>query len=102
MELDLITFGVIRDAGELVLSTGGLLGLTGLIGKLLSDVMRDKVLPFVAMFLGVGIAVTFQLAHGDPVSVFGILFGIVFGGSVSGLYAVTKDIKKTPNVVVNE
>jgi hypothetical protein len=93
MELDLITFGVLRDAGELLLATGGILGLTAMLGKVIPDDLRDKILPFAALGLGVLLSISFQLSHSDPVTVQGILFGIVFGGSVTGLYTVTKEIR---------
>jgi len=102
MDLDLITFGVFESVAEILLATGTILGLTALLGKLIPENIRDKVLPPSACFMGVLLAVSSQLSHGDMVTVTGIMVGIVFGGSVTGLYSVAKDLKQTPNVVVNK
>lgn len=100
MELDLATFGVFKDAAEVLLATGTILGMTALIGKALPDTLRDRVLPGIACLLGIGIALAFQMQHGEPVTIIGAMVGVVFGGSVTGLYAVAKNMKQTPQVVV--
>lgn len=94
MELDIITYGVFKTLGEVGLATGTILGLTGLAGKLVPEKRRDTVLPVLACILGVGIAYAFQISHGDAVSLVGGMVGVVFGGAVTGLYSVAKDIKK--------
>ena len=94
MELNLITFGVLQNLSELALATAGILGLTGLLGKIIPEKMRDTVLPFSAMAIGIILAVAFQISHEGHATIMGILFGILFGGAVTGLYDVTKQIKQ--------
>ncbi len=101
MEIDLITFGVFKTVGEIALATGCLLGITALVGNALAGTLRDRLLPVFACLLGIGIACASQISHGDTVSIVGVMVGVVFGGSVTGLYKVTKDIKQTPQTVVN-
>lgn len=102
MEIDLLTFGVFKTAAELLLATGTILGLTGLVGKFIDPLKRDKILPPVACALGIGIAVASQLSHGDPVTLAGVMVGVVFGGSVTGLYSVAKEMKATPQTVISQ
>lgn len=101
-EINLVTFGVFKTLAEVALASGALLGITALIGKVTPSTLHDRVLPVLACVLGVGIAFAFQASHGDAPTLVGGLVGVVFGGSVTGLYAVAKDMKKTPNVLVNQ
>lgn len=83
---------------DLAMQTGVIVGLTSLVAKLpWPSTWRDIALPVSAALIGVAVVVL-------PLYVdIGAVFqGIILGGSVTGLYGAAKDIKKTPNVVVNE
>lgn len=82
---------------DVAMQTGVILGLTGLIGKTLPETWRDKVLPWCA--LAIGIFVVVVPAYMDVAPIFQ---GIILGGSVTGLYGVAKDMKQTPQVVVQK
>ena len=83
----------------LALQAGVILGLTSVFGKFIPESMRDKVLPLVALFVGVGAVYG---TEGMEVMTIALVFkGIVLGGTITGLYATAKDMKKTPNVVAS-
>lgn len=74
----------------IVLETGVILGLTSVLGKFVSDASRDKLLPLLALLLGVGAVLGME-----GVSVALAFKGVVLGGTVTGLYATTKDMLKS-------
>lgn len=83
----------------LALQAGVILGLTSVIGKIVPQKMRDTVLPFVALLVGV---FAVYGTEGTEVMTIALVFkGIVLGGTVTGLYSTAKDMKKTPNIVAN-
>lgn len=74
----------------LLLETGVILGLTSVLGKFVSDASRDKLLPLLALLVGVSAVLGME-----GVSVTLAFKGIVLGGTVTGLYATTKDMLKS-------
>jgi uncharacterized membrane protein len=82
---------------DVALQSGAIIGLTAVIGKVVPEAWRDIGMPIVAMLIGIGVTVLPMYIDVTP-----ILQGIVLGGSVTGLYGVAKDMKTTPNVVVNK
>lgn len=85
------------DLDILALQSGVVLGLTSVIGKFVPESFRDQTLPLVAMLMGI-----LAVLGTEGVTLMLGFKGIVLGGTVTGLYGVAKDMKKTPNVVVNE
>lgn len=84
------------DLSLIALQSGVILGLTSVVGKFLSDAQRNTWLPVVALIVGVG-----AVFGTEGVSVLLAFKGVILGGTVTGLYSVTKEIKQTPNVVEN-
>jgi hypothetical protein len=85
---------------QLIIETAVILGMTSVIGKLVPRTWRDRVLPACAMLIGV-LAVYGVEAVGGVLT-FALAFkGVILGGTVTGLYATAKDMKKTPNIVAN-
>lgn len=82
---------------DVALQSGAIIGLTAVIGKIVPSSWRNIGMPIVAMLVGVGVTVLPLYVDITP-----ILQGIVLGGSVTGLYGVAKEMKTTPNVVVNK
>lgn len=82
---------------DVALQSGAIIGLTAVIGKIVPESWRDIGMPIVAMLVGIGVTVLPLYVDIAP-----ILQGIVLGGSVTGLYGVAKEMKTTPNVVVNK
>lgn len=82
---------------DVALQSGAIIGLTAVIGKIVPEAWRDIGMPVIAMLVGIGVTVLPLYVDIAP-----ILQGIVLGGSVTGLYGVAKDMKTTPNVVVNK
>lgn len=85
------------DLSLLALQSGVILGLTAVLGKFVPEKMRDTWLPLAA--LGIGIAAVFGT---EGVTVLLAFKGVILGGTVTGLYSVTKEIRETPQVVVNK
>lgn len=84
----------------LALQAGVILGLTSVIGKFIPERLRDTVLPLAALVIGIGAVYG---TEGMEVMTVALAFkGIVLGGTITGLYATVKDMKQTPNVVVNK
>lgn len=80
-----------------ILQTGVILGLTSVIGKFVPESMRDTWLPVVALCMGVG-----AVFGTEGITVLLAFKGIVMGGTVTGLYSVAKDMKQTPQTVVQQ
>lgn len=85
------------DLSLLALQSGVILGLTAVIGKFVPEYLRDTWLPLCALIIG--IAAVFGT---EGVTVLLAFKGVILGGTVTGLYSVTKDIRQTPQVVVNK
>lgn len=82
-----------EDLLPLVKQGGAIIGLTALIGKTIPEkykALRDILLPWVAMVLGVGTIAFPKYQAGELITVDDIQLGIVLGGSLTGLYAVVK------------
>lgn len=83
---------------DLAMQTGAIVGLTSLVAKMpWPNAWRDIILPVAASIIGVAVVVLPMYFDIAPV-----FQGIILGGSVTGLYGAAKDIRKTPQVVVNE
>lgn len=75
------------------MQTAVILGLTSLVAKITPDKARAIVLPFAAMFIGVAVVMLPLYVDIGPA-----FQGIVLGGSVTGLYGVAKEMKKTEGI----
>lgn len=84
----------------LALQAGVILGLTSVVGKFIPENMRDRVLPVVALLFG--ILAVYGTEAKEAMTLLLAFKGVVVGGTVTGLYSVAKDMKTTPNVVVNK
>lgn len=83
----------------LALQAGVILGLTSVFGKLIPKKFHDKVLPLAALVIGVG--AVYGTEGMEAMTVALAFKGIVLGGTITGLYATAKDMKKTPNTVAS-
>ena len=87
----------LNDLTLLAVQSGVVLGLTSVIGKFLSDAQRNTWLPLAALILGIG-----TVLGTEGVTVLLAFKGVILGGTVTGLYSVTKEVKAAPQVVVQQ
>lgn len=89
-----MTYGVFLTGAELTLATAFVVGITALVKRYIAEDKHDTHVPPVAVVLALVSTISLQISHGTGVTVSGIMVGVVFGLTVSGVYAAAKEIKK--------
>lgn len=94
METNTESIEVIAQGIELVKYGAIVLGITEIAKKWVPEASHDRIIPTIALVLGVSVVCGAKLLAGEPVTLEDIGVGVILGGTTTGLYAVTKDIKQ--------